>query len=125
MKTKRVYVVCEGQTEEAFIKTVLGPHFAGKNVFLHACLIGKPGHKGGNVNYQRVKTDACLLLKQEDAILCTTMLDFFGLDSEFPGMGEYQKKKSSGAQVSTKEKARIIEDALKEKICSEKGIDRY
>jgi hypothetical protein len=40
----RVYVICEGQTEETFIKEVLYDLFLIKFIFLQPVLIGKPGH---------------------------------------------------------------------------------
>lgn len=53
----RVHVICEGQTEEEFIKEVLSLTFNPLNIFLTPCLIGKPGHKGGNFKYERVLFD--------------------------------------------------------------------
>jgi hypothetical protein len=44
----RVCVICEGQTEETFIKEVLSDLFIAKSIYLQPVLIGKPGHKGGN-----------------------------------------------------------------------------
>jgi Domain of unknown function (DUF4276) len=40
----RVYVICEGQTEETFIKEVLYDLCLIKSIFLQPVLIGKPGH---------------------------------------------------------------------------------
>ena len=46
----RVYIVVEGQTEEAFLADVLGPVLNASGVSPFACLIGRPGHKGGSVS---------------------------------------------------------------------------
>ena len=53
----RVHIICEGQTEETFINEVLMPDFSRKGIYLYPALIGRPGHKGGNVKYSRMKTD--------------------------------------------------------------------
>jgi hypothetical protein len=88
----RVYVYCEGQTEETFVRDVLGPHLWSFNVLATAILastkIGKTGRrfKGGINSYERVKRDIQRLLRDRDARAVTTMIDFYGLPEEFPGM---------------------------------------
>jgi hypothetical protein len=50
----RVHIICEGQTEESFVSDVLVPHCSQKGIALYPSLIGKPGHKGGNIpDYQK------------------------------------------------------------------------
>jgi hypothetical protein len=105
----RVYVICEGSTEEQFIKTVLSPFLSSFKTYLSPCLIGKPGHKGGNVTYERLKLDVTGFLKRDSGAFCTTMIDYFGLPSDFPGK---PVPKNSDAT----EKAKRIEDSLGEKI---------
>ena len=34
LKMKRVYILCEGQTEEAFINELLGPYFANLSIYV-------------------------------------------------------------------------------------------
>lgn len=82
----RVYVVVEGYTEEVFVERVLAPALRSCNVHLIPTIVGRPGHKGGRTEYQRVKGDVLKLLKQEQNTYCTTMLDFSGLGRGFPGM---------------------------------------
>src|ERR1035441_5227072 len=81
----RVRVVVEGPTEESFISNLLSPFLAIRGVYLTPYIIGVPGHKGGNVNYARVKKDILLLLKQDRGAYCSTMLDLYGLRPGFPG----------------------------------------
>lgn len=80
----RVHIICEGQTEETFINEVLMPDFSRKGIYLYPALIGRPGHKGGNVKYSRMKTDIENRLNDEEAY-CTTFFDFYGLHPDFPG----------------------------------------
>lgn len=42
-----------------------------------------PGHKGGDVSYQRYKLNAEKLLKQENDIIVTSLIDFFRLKTDF------------------------------------------
>jgi len=105
----RVYVVAEGQTEIAFVRNLLMDPFADRGIYLYPTLIGKPGHKGGTISYQRAKNDIIRFLKQEDKTYCTTMFDYFKLPHDFPGMpveGNYHSVK----------KAEIVEKAFKKDI---------
>ena len=47
MSNLNIFVIVEGQTEQTFVREVLAPELASKNIFLYSALIGKPGHKGG------------------------------------------------------------------------------
>lgn len=67
----RIHIICEGQTEEMFVNEVMAEAFRVKGIYLYPSLLGKPGHKGGNVKYQRVLGDLKQhLLKDKDAY-CT------------------------------------------------------
>lgn len=82
---KRVIVVVEGATEERFVSDVLCPELIRVHVLLSARILGKPGHKGGRVNYTRVQKDLLILLKSDPTAFCTTLLDYYGLEAGFPG----------------------------------------
>jgi hypothetical protein len=52
---RRVVVVCEGQTEEAFISRVLCPAFVGLGLHLQGITVEtSPGHKGGAMRWRMV-----------------------------------------------------------------------
>ena len=102
---KRINIVCEGQTEEAFINQVLIPYFAGKGIYLFARILGKPGHKGGRVNYARLSKDIRLLLNDKNAY-CSMFVDYYGLDSNFPG------KKEVETLSCIAEKSKFLENVL-------------
>lgn len=82
---RRVHVIVEGQTEEAFVNQVLGPALWQHEVLLDAKLLGTSGHKGGNVSYLRVKRDILKFLQEDRTVYCTTLIDFYGRKREFPG----------------------------------------
>ena len=82
-----IYVICEGQTEEAFVNQMLAEVFLSRNICLTAVLIGVSGHKGGIVNYNRVCSNIKNLL-QTPNFYVTTLVDFYGLARDFPGLEE-------------------------------------
>lgn len=84
----RVHIICEGQTEETFVNDLLAPYFQPKNIFLYPSLIGKPGHKGGNIQFQRLQLDVRNRVLQDSSAFCTTFLDYYALPSDFPGKNE-------------------------------------
>lgn len=90
----RVHVICEGQTEEMFVNEVLAETFRLKDIYLIPALIGKPGHKGGNVCFERLLTDVENRLLGDRDAWCTTFFDFYGLREHFPGKLEANTKGS-------------------------------
>lgn len=95
----RLYLFAEGQTELTFADTVLKPHLANHGVFLqgpvlvaHARRKGKV-HRGGGRNYIAMKNDILRFLAQEKGadVFFTTMIDLYGIPSEFPGLAEVEK----------------------------------
>lgn len=110
----RVHIICEGQTEETFIKEVLQPIFSHNEIYLLPALIGRPGHKGGAVNYQRMLRDIRNRLGDSNAY-CTTFFDFYGLDQDFPG------KQQALNQTCLENKKSILEQRFKEKIINDLG----
>lgn len=105
----RLFVVAEGQTEESFLGEVLAPVLWPSGVYLTPVVLG---HKGGNVNYARVKRDVLTLLKQDRTIYCSTMLDFYGLGAGFPGTPLQQN-------LQNIEKVIRIEQAIKADITAQ------
>lgn len=105
----QLYIICEGPTEEKFVKTLLVDAFSSKGIYLYPTIIGNPGHKGGNVRLERLFKDIQKLLHHPKAY-CTTFFDFYGLPSEFPGKNEAQKKTNS------KDKSDCLLNAFSEKL---------
>ena len=80
-----------------------------RKIYLQPIILGLRGHQGGNPNYARVKKDVSLLLKQDATAYCSTMLDFYGLGSGFPGT-------PPPPNLTNLEKVAHIERAVKENI---------
>lgn len=113
----RVHVICEGQTEVSFIKNLLQGGFALKNIGLQPALVGKPGHKGGNVNWDRLFVDIRNFLRSDKAAYCTTFFDYYGLSSNFPGKQDGQNF------TDITDKAKAVEDALSKVLAEKLGSD--
>ncbi|MFH1136319.1 MAG: DUF4276 family protein [Pseudomonadota bacterium] len=75
-----IYLVVEGATEQTFIREILGPEMARKGLYLHPALVGRPGHKGGDVRFERALKDIETFLKQRRDIVVATMFDYFRID---------------------------------------------
>jgi len=107
----RVNVVCEGPTEARFISDVLAPHFWSRRIYLTPTILGVPGHKGGRVNYARVRKDILLQLKQDANVYCSTMFDLYWLGAGFPGT-------ALQSTLVAEQKAVQIENAVLQEIAS-------
>jgi hypothetical protein len=90
--SKRVLILVEGQTEERFVKDVLGPFFFARDLFFHATILMtkrvKDGtrFKGGVTNFAKFENDAKRLFESAGDALVTTLLDYYRLPASFPGM---------------------------------------
>lgn len=83
-----VFVVCEGQTEETFVRDVLAPAFYPQLNLIGQIIETSPGHKGGALSYQRVQRHLRNTLRQTSAPFVTTLFDLYRLDTDFPGHRE-------------------------------------
>ena len=109
----RCYVVCEGQTEETFIRDVIAPILAPQQIYLIARLIPtSKTSKGGALTYERVKKFVLNSLK-EGNVFVTTFFDLYALNNQFPNFTENQKKADVYAKVESLEQA-FKADILKE-----------
>lgn len=83
----RVLALVEGQTERAFLDSVLKPHLASAGIYLSARVSGKPGkQKGGVRPFASVARELSALLKQDGEAYLTTMFDYYGMPGDWPGL---------------------------------------
>lgn len=98
----RVCVVCEGQTEETFVRDVLAPAFVPLNLFLSGETIEtSTSHKGGALSYPRVQRHVRNLLRQRNQPIVTTLFDLYRLDPGFPGYRQAQSQTSLEQRLAT------------------------
>jgi len=87
-----VLVLVEGQTEERFVKDVLAPDFYPLDLFFDPrILVTKrvkhgASFKGGVTSYGKFRNDAVRLLAEAKGRPVTTIVDYYGLPNDFPGM---------------------------------------
>lgn len=80
----RIYVYCEGQTEERFVKTVLTDHFAVKGIYLSPIICRtKEGpmrvFKGGVVHYAKAIKEIKRYCAEHPHEIVTSFMDYYGL----------------------------------------------
>ena len=88
---RRVYIVCEGQTEEAIAKQTIGLHLQARGVLVVPWVVktkrpaGGPAHRGGGrwKDYLREIRPA---LADRSATAVTTMIDLYGYPTDGPGL---------------------------------------
>jgi len=74
-----IVALVEGATEKIFITDILVPFLALQHIFMTPIILSKPGQKGGDVRFARVKNDIELHLKQRHATYLTLFVDFYGI----------------------------------------------
>ncbi len=99
-----IYIICEGKTEAEFVKNVLAPVLAAEKRFVHPVPIG------GNVTYSRLQRYIRSQLRNHRRAYCSTLFDYYGLDSEFPG------RKLASTKSSLSDKAQAIQDGLQDEL---------
>lgn len=83
----RVHIFCEGQTEDVFVREILGPYFQLKNIWVNPIIIrtGRQG-KGGVTSYGKIRWQIEHKCKEDSSAWVTTLFDFYGLPTDFPQM---------------------------------------
>ena len=81
-----VTVIVEGMTELIFVKDLLAPYLAAKGVFTTPIILSKPGQKGGDVRFIRVKNDIARHLKQRQDTYVSLLVDYYGIGRDWPGL---------------------------------------
>jgi Domain of unknown function (DUF4276) len=109
----RVYVLAEGQTEEAFCTNVLTPHFQPLKLYLTPIVVStSPGYRGGVVSYAKIKPQITRLCRQDSQAVVTTMFDLYALPADFPG----KNAANAPQDVPGAQKAEFLENALAQDI---------
>ena len=110
-----VTVFAEGQTEREFIDDVLNPYMWPRGVSFTAKIVdtrptraSEASHQGGFTTYNKAKKQLLTLLGNSSACLVTTMLDYYRLPTDYPGMQEATAK-----QGTPQQRVAYIESKLK------------
>ena len=90
----RLLMLVEGQSEEIFVKHTLTPYLAQHGVYVQSPIVlwtkrlpSGGGFRGGVSNWSQIRRDLLPLTRDANAWV-TTLLDFYGLPEDFPGLSE-------------------------------------
>jgi len=109
-------IIVEGQTEQAFVRDVLGPHLRGFGVQAWARLPGRVYRRGGVPAWEVVRGDVLRTLRERRGRYCTTMFDFYAMPLDWPG-----RRDASGRVASAR--GEFVEAALLRDIAERAGDD--
>ena len=111
----RLYVVVEGQTEEAFIKAVIAPHLLLTAIEVYPIIVAtkleRTGrkHRGGG-HWQLWRRDirrVCGEQKRDARV--TTMFDLYGLPPDFPGLDTHRHEADTRVRCEKLEQAMQVD----------------
>ena len=80
IKMLRLMIYCEGETEESFVNEVLYSHLLNMNIATSSY------NCRGVSTYGRIKKEIVRLCKHDRTATITTMLDYYGLPKDTPGL---------------------------------------
>ncbi len=102
---KRIVIVCEGPTEQEFVRDVLQPYFLPKEIYIQSPLIKKSG--GGIVPWNILKAQITSHLKEGESFV-TTFIDYYGIPDRF----NYPQWQNSKAIVDKSKRIDFLEQAM-------------
>ena len=97
---ERLLILVEGQTEERFVAGVLRDHLIARSVYPTPTILTTklvkvgPRFKGGATSWSQIKRDVIRLLGDSHAAGITTLLDYYALPNDVPGMADRPKSGS-------------------------------
>jgi len=106
---KRVVIICEGETEREFCKTLLATHFAKKDIHIQSPLIKRS--MGGIVRWGILKKEIETYLREKD-VFVTMLIDYYGLYSKY----RFPEWEESLRIVDKNDRMTFLEDAMQNDI---------
>jgi Domain of unknown function (DUF4276) len=105
----RIYLLVEGQTEEAFVRELLIPHYARLGLYITPIIVStSSGYKGGVVSYAKIKPQIVRLCRQDSKAHVSTLFDLYALPGDFPGKAASGYPNTGSGQ----QKAQYLESQL-------------
>ena len=109
---KKVYVYCEGQTEESFVNNILLPAFFPdyyfRSIICTSSNRNERKYAGGVVTYGKIKKELQRICGEHKHEIVTTMIDYYGLPQDTPGI--------DCSETDIYKKISIIENSINEDI---------
>lgn len=113
---RSVYLLAEGQSEYMVIDAVLQPHLerigfhVRKSVLVTKPATGGPARRGGVGSWARIEAEIRRILRDPTIGVVTTMIDYYGLPEDSPGMSRRSLTADPLSRVTTVERA--VEEAI-------------
>lgn len=111
---KRLVFIVEGETEEAFVNSIIKPYFQNRGLYNFIQCFKLKHTQGGMHKYSYVRNDVLNTIYENDVIV-TTMFDFYALPSSFPGY------KESLSIINHRDRVLFLESKMKEDIENNQG----
>ena len=71
----RIYILVEGQTEEAFFRELLSPYFARMKCYITPIIVStSKGHKGGVISYAKIRPQITRLCLEQKTLMLVPCL---------------------------------------------------
>ena len=99
-KHVEIVVLVEGRTEQIFIQDLVAPYLAQRGIYITPIQISKPGQKGGDVKFPRVRNDIGMHLKQRSDTYLTLFVDYYGINVEWPGLTKAKGEATPAAKAA-------------------------
>lgn len=106
--SKVLNILVEGPTEKEFVSNLIYPYLLNKGIsnVRTITIETSPGFKGGDVRYEaRYKRNIQNILRGQEEILATSLIDFYRLSSDFPNYTRSLQFSNPGERVDSIEKA--------------------
>ena len=108
MQVLYITILCEGLSEEAFVNHVLSPYLQDYNIYVTPIVLG------GVSRYKKIREHLKMLGRNSNSIL-TTMLDYYKLPSDTPGISDC--KGNSPSDIAAHIEQQIFDDLKSEIKC--------
>lgn len=113
-----LFLLVEGQTEEAFVKSVLGPHLEAKGIAAIPIIVetsrdpvtGAKRRGGGRWKHWAKDLRRVVASQRRPDVRFTTFFDLYGLPEDFPGLDAH------GADRDTIRRATKLEQSMAEAV---------
>ncbi len=102
----RIIIICEGQTEREFCKTILSPYFSTLGIHIQAPLIRRS--MGGIVKWEHLEKQINLHLKGDTTAYVTTLLDYYGLNEKH----EFPEWEAAKTELDKSKRMEILENGM-------------
>lgn len=112
-----VVAIVEGQTEQTFVRDHLAAHLGGRGIAIGARLPGRVARRGGVRAWESVRGDILRTLRERRGRVCTTMFDFYGMPTDWPGRTE-------AARLQQDKRGPHVEHAMLEDLAAD-AVDNF